>query len=684
MIFNTNCQTFAKRCATTLCVVVGYVLLVTTAQTSVANPTQDAFFDLTLQELTQVQITSVSLFESDALTVGSTVKVMERADWQHGGTRGMLSSFAHQPGTMLLPSIFGLNVIAIRGYAQIGSARGIATVLDGIPLNGINFGTAQYTAQNIGLGVLDRIEVVRGPGSALYGSDAFHGVVAMSAFESGRDLTRLSIAAGIDHYYQTGLQHSVGFDNGLRVNLALAASAEQRDSRYQGLDLNTGSLAEFNPEESFRSQTGSLKMQFKPTADLEIKWGFYLDHFNTDDYPGTLKIIDDSSRDSTIKASQISANQQFSRGRSLEARLYHVNSRSAGSAFNSSGIKDTYTNSTTEESRSGAVFTFRQPVIERLNTRLAIGFGYEQAKFDHGKIERIALDETLTPQRFDFPGQGEKQEIAHLLLEGRTVLPAEQWSINYGGRLDHYSDMGTQLTPRLGLIFKPTEDSAFKLLYNQAFRAPTIAERFSTTPTGQLDLDAEILDSYELVFLKQRDRWSAEIVVFENRWKNGIIIVPAPGPIGITYKNQNRNKAQGIEGSLIWLSGPWRFDVSGSYVRSRNLITGQDYKLFPRTMATIGVSRQLPALDAEISVNNQLFDQAKDITLIGALSTPDDLPFYWRTDLSFTKRLSRQFELSVNVINLFNRDNRLPSVLGFPGGVPDRPLSVNVNLGYEW
>ena len=146
--------------------------------------------------------------------------------------------------------------MAIRGYSGVASARGIGTLLDGIPMNGPSFGSGQYTTQNIGLGVLERIEVIRGPGSALYGSDAFHGVIAMTAFESEKDITRMSAEGGIDNYYQTSLQHSSGFGNDARVNIAVAASGEHWDRTYQARDLNSGLFGEVNPDESFNFSIG--------------------------------------------------------------------------------------------------------------------------------------------------------------------------------------------------------------------------------------------------------------------------------------------------------------------------------------------------------------------------------------------------------------------------------------------
>ncbi len=657
---------------------------VTAARAPADTSTNDTLFDLSLTELMQVKITSASLFDSDTLTIGSTVRVLERSDWQRLGARRTLDAIRHHPATLLVPSLYGLDVIAVRGYAQIGSARGIATLLDGIPLNGPVFGSGQYLAQNIGLGVLDRMEFIHGPGSALYGSDAFHGVLSMSAFESDEDMTAVSAEGGMNDYYRAGVRHSVGIGSGTRLNLAFAAVGEERSRAYRASDLVTMSPREFHPDERYRSQTGSLKLLLDPTPRLKVLCGLYLDNFETWDYPGSVKTVSDSYWNSRSLAAQIKATREIGWDNTLEARIYHVDNYTPRDVIRPYGPLDVVDqHGTSDERRSGAALTFRRPSTDNRNTQFAIALGYEQAAFDDGTTKLTPLSGAFPPDVDDFPGSGESRTIWHGLLDARTVLPDERWSVIYGGRLDEYSDVGFHATPRLGVIFQPVDDTAVKLLYNNAFRAPTFGERYSTEIPGALDLEPETLDSYELVFLKQGDRWTAEIVLFENRWEDGISIVPAESAAGFTYANTGKNEARGVEVSLTWVPRPWRFDLSGSYVESRNSAMRQDYDRFPKTKLSVSIGRELAFIDTEVYVHNHLFDEVKDLSTSATLGTPEYLPTYWRTDLTLRKELSPGLYLFANVINLFDRDNRYPSVLGFPGGVPDRPLTVSAGIRYR-
>lgn len=76
-----------------------------------------------------------------------------------------------------------------------------------VQINPLEEGT-QFTRQNINLDVLDRIEMIRGPGSALYGENAFHGVLSLRSFESPSDVSQFHTAIATTGYRVASLRHS--------------------------------------------------------------------------------------------------------------------------------------------------------------------------------------------------------------------------------------------------------------------------------------------------------------------------------------------------------------------------------------------------------------------------------------------------------------------------------------------
>ena len=636
--------------------------------------------DLSLEQILELDITSVSFFEENKFTAASTVHVLKPKDWQRLGSRRTLDVVGYQAGTLVAPSIYGNSVVSIRGYTQVASSRGIATLLDGIPTNGVRLGSGQYITQNIQLGILDRIEVIRGPGSAIYGSDAFHGVIAMTTFESEKDTTNITAEGGTKNYYQTAFQHSAGFENGARVNLAFSASGEKHNRTLIGQPIGTEVL-KVKTKETEESQTISLKTTLRPSSTFKILSSLYFDNYDTNDYPGSLISVTDTDWSSKTLAAQVTMEKSFDSGRSFETRFYHISNHTDRSLVASTLVKGDFQSfASSKENRSGILLTLRQPFINGNNTRFAFGVGHESSHFQDGLIEDFPLDGSPVIIS-KFGTEGEKRKVGHILLDAKTILPNKKWSLNYGGRLDKYSKADIQSTPRLGLIYQNNKNTAYKLLYNNAFRAPKLGE---LTDSSDDELKPETLDSYELVIVKQYEAFSAEIIFFENHWKDGIkIVLDSSKPRGFKYRNEGKNSSHGIETSLSWNSNLYKIDVSGSYIESRNDETKKGHELFPRFIANIGFTRYL-GNGSEISINNRIQDQVKDISSAVGSYKPETLPTYWRTDLNFKTALSSNKDLFINILNFFNVDNRNPSVLLNPKGIPDDAFKISSGIRMRW
>lgn len=144
-----------------------------------------------------VKVDVASLFREDALRVGSTVASIDAATWEKAGARRMHEAFDNEPSVMSYTTLGGAPAMAIRGYTtSFLSVRSLATMIDGVPLTTLSFGTALYGIPNWDLGTLDKIEIVKGPGSAIYGTDAFCG----SMRQERRIETRLCIS--LVQFYQ--------------------------------------------------------------------------------------------------------------------------------------------------------------------------------------------------------------------------------------------------------------------------------------------------------------------------------------------------------------------------------------------------------------------------------------------------------------------------------------------------
>ena len=168
-------------------------------------------FQLPLRELLEVKVSVASLFEESLLDVASSVSVVQHDEWERRGARRVGDALESAPSVVSIPTWGGADAIAIRGYATELSVRGVANSLDGVPLNSYTYATSFYDKPVINLKLLDRIELIRGPGSTLYGSDAFHGALSYQTHTSKNDLTEFNSEVGAPSYASSSLISSFGF-----------------------------------------------------------------------------------------------------------------------------------------------------------------------------------------------------------------------------------------------------------------------------------------------------------------------------------------------------------------------------------------------------------------------------------------------------------------------------------------
>jgi iron complex outermembrane receptor protein len=221
---------------------------------------------------------------------------------------------------------------------------------------------------------------------------------------------------------------------------------------------------------------------------------------------------------------------------------------------------------------------------------------------------------------------GAQRRIHYGTVELNTRL-GESWSAVYGARLDDYSDFGSHRSPRAGLVFQPGAASAVKLLYGQAFRAPSAAERIGNVGTvlGNDSLRPEVITTLELLALRQTGRLLWQASVFRSIWRDGIAIVFRP-ELGINqYQNVERNRAHGASGSLTLQQGPWQLALGGAWITSRNAGSGARYSTFPRTMLNAVLARSVLEGAGRIELAQRWMADFDDIPR-GDVFTPVALP----------------------------------------------------------
>ncbi len=396
---------------------------------------------------------------------------------------------------------------------------------------------------------VERVEVVRGPSSALYGSEAVGGVVQV--ITGSDDSVRLTVEAGENAYRRGSAKGGTRLGG---VHLDLAGHARRGDgeldnSFFDGEEIvarldgsrerwGGGLLVRAND-----SETGIPLSGGQPTPNRTVAW-----------------------RESQVA---VPLRAQPSADWSLDGQLSRVDLESVfRDPDDPFGFTDSATDSLAE--RASLVATWSPP--ERTSGDslwLAVGSEAERLEVTSGSNFGTDLD-------------GVRQEtwagFAQLQLRWRGL------TVDLGGRHDSNDVYGEQWSPRLGLSWAFGERSRVRASYGEGFRAPSLGELFFPF-SGNPDLRPERSESLELGIEHRRGRWLLSAVAFDTRQRDLIDFD------FVEFRNVNIGEAEsrGLELSAVAEGVRWsgRFDLT--LLAAEDATTGQPLLRRPDESASLAL-----------------------------------------------------------------------------------------------
>lgn len=655
--------------------------LLLTAPPALANDAGLDLFELPLRNLLQMEISSASGFTESNQSAAASVTRIERAHWERWGARKNLDALDGEAGIIASPTIGSGIALSIRGYTQLLSVRGVLTLIDGVAVNDMGFGSAQYENEHITPGVLDSIELIRGPSSTLYGTDAFHGVLSLNTFSSTGDSVEAALRLGSEQYSEGQLRASGGH-NGHYLNLAL-------DGRHQNewgqtyCDLNTGLLDERAQEH----RAGSAVVKLHNGTDETVRYqlsAYYNDNSTYEGLGGGAGLgslyRDTSYANSEFHMLRGSLSRQWSEQAEVgfTTSFWHLDRASHQSLRTGiSGLTQRI-----DRNQQQAFVRWQNARGDRVFT--ALEYSDEHIGKATTDIYNLALEQVSSTSN---PIDGTGRQIASLVTQGRWQTPWQVLAIEAGLRLDDYSDAGFQPTPRLGLIYELHPQHTLKLLYGEAFRAGVGQELAgSLSFRGVPDLEPEELASTELVYLFSTPQSALQLTAFQSQWDNAVINIPLlndPDGYNATYANAASNNSHGLELSFRHQRGPWTLQLGSSWVQSESEYTGQAYAAFPEWMVKGELGYQLNSRTL-LALRTDIRTEQAEGPYSTTFTDPAELPGYVRWDMVWQQHLSPDLQLTTTLRNLFDHDNRLPSLVNNPGGDPDFPRLLEVGIRASW
>lgn len=485
----------------------------------------------------------------------------------------------------LLRTIPGFYVSYDRNYSYIG-ARGFGRAGDYnsrvlVLIDGMRFNDNVYDGALIGnefildMELIDRVEIIRGPSSSLYGTSAVFGVVNVIT-KRGRDYRGTQAAASTGSFNSDKLRVTGGDKVSDDLELLVSGSAYVSHGhdvlRYPGL----GSAHDADRENAQRLYARAN------SGDFNLQAGFVA---RTKQIPtGVYDTVLDDPRNQTRDASWFvdwRLTHELSRDSELTARLSY-------SAYEFEGryAIDFPPVSIGTDQVHGEWWGGELKWTGRLPGRHRVTAGTEYQR-------NVKQDQWYQDVSFLLDDRRESFRWAAYLQDDYRI--SNHIIINAGVRHDHYSTFGGTTNPRVAVIYKPQDQTAFKLLYGQAFRAPNAYELYygGAGLLANPDLRPEVTRTYELAyerFLESRYRLSASL--FHYSIEDLISQQSEPG--GLIFRNVNSVSTTGTELGIErrWSDGR-ELRLSYGYQNATDGDTGAWLVNSPRHMIKLNLSTPL-------------------------------------------------------------------------------------------
>ncbi|MBF0195723.1 MAG: TonB-dependent receptor [Magnetococcales bacterium] len=671
--------------------IVTFVLAMATSQlamaqgfaTKLSSTQDDELLSLSLAELGNITVT-VSDFKETLLNAASTVSIVEHTGWQKLGARHPFEAVTNLPGMMSYPNVSTGWTTKVRGYTNV-APRGVAYRLDGVPLNSYRFGRGDFVFDWMGMTGIDRIEVIRGPGSVHHGSDAFHGVYSVQTLAGDSNYSHVNSEIGSNKYGTIGYQNT-SLNNKNIKDFALQINYQgNQNKEYDYTDPTTNIAGQGSRSEQVENFTGLAKIRSNWSSPWKYQGSIYLIKTNASEFPGEGRFFD-SGHDQSYLTDQDKVSQDFT---FLMGKLdleYDFGKTITGTWSNF--IWDSQTDKTwhasqpgfqkqdNHELRIGSKLTIKQ-AKNPLNTQWSVAVSTDSSQIIS------ATQTTASGGQSNELYDGKDRQVYTLALQAKTSFFADNFHVDYGVRLDDYDAFGLHTSPRAGLIYTPNQNSAVKLLYGQAFRAPTAAEQFGVSgrAKGKADILPEVINTYELVFMHHLEKLKWDLVLFQSQWSDGIQAVNTTDPNFFKeFDNQTKNSSNGAEMNLHYNNNNWDFDYSTSYIKSRNDSTNTDYVAFPEWIHNLGLGYNLESYNTSFYLSNKIFSNVQE----NPDTTSSDLKLFWQTNLNIQYQPQEQMVWSLNIRNMFARNNTYPAVQFTENGHPAEPFNVSVSLDYTF
>lgn len=589
--------------------------------------------------------------ETDVRHLSQTVTVVDRSKIDRSLQSSLLPVLTEQvPGLFVTArGIMGYGVsggaagsISLRGLSG-GTAR-LMVMIDGHPQYAGIFGHPIADAYQSFLA--ERVEVLRGPASVLYGSNAMGGVINIVTRKMQGDGVKTNVRAGYGSYNTLETELTNRIRKG-RFSSVISGSYNRTDDHRSDM--------------GFEQYGGYAKLGYEMTDNWNVWGDVNVTHFNAS-YPGP------------AGAPLVDGDQRITRGMTALAVENHYEKTSGAVSFfynwGHHWINDGYTPSAGEGPKDERFLSNDNMMGVSLyqSTRLFRGnrttLGFDWFRYGgHAWNEYVSGEKNGTTS--DLVDKHEDELAGY--VDFRQDIGA--WlTFNAGLRADHHSRIGLEWVPQTGLAFHLPHAMELKVSASKGFRYPILREMYMFPPQNP-DLQPESMWSYELAFSQRLmdGRLTYGVNLFYIDGKNLIVTLPNPHGSGMLNQNSGRIENSGVELQGAYrINRYWSVDGNYSYLHMKNpVIAAPEHKLYVGANLSCG----------RWNVSSGVQYIAGLYTAVGGDESKEDFVL-WNLRASF--RISQWLDIWVRGENLLAQRYEINA--GYP--MPRATVMAGVNLNF--
>lgn len=653
---------------------------------------QNSFANTALEDVT---VTTATKTEKNIDGVSASVIVVTKEDIERISASTLKDVFEKIPsinaqfGRFPHPSSASKASVSIRG----AGANGTLILIDGKRLSGETEGP--YELNRIPAAMIERIEIVKGSMSTLYGSDAIGGVINIITKKVDKNNSTLDVKYGQNGHGEAKEKNvnftTAGKKEDIKYKLfgsIIDTSSYSKNKSYTQVATNptTGAVLAANPQNKI---TGTNKVTFGDDSNVKnigtriekdlndsVTLGVdlnYLDENREGTYIGSAQYAGGGLIKNTPVNSEDN-NRRFDVSSDLK---YQINDDLSGQTkvYRSYYKKRNETTPITFEgpvstkfSANVTIDTIESNLTYSLNDSniITTGVEFREETRDSSAINPVASSSDFITKKVKYESLFVQDEIAL----------TDSLNATMGARYDKISNADNKATIQAGLVQKLTENTNLRANYAQGYRAPDIAELYVVSPsykdgkrfgsdviygpkTTAYDLKPEQSQTFEIALSNRLEKLFSEIVLFNTKIDDKIELVSYGAGNAKYYTSENLDKVdiKGVELNLDYtLNNNADLNFNLTYLNTEDKSTNKELIFTPDLSASLGFNYKILS---NVATNLSLRYLGEQYSDTQNSATTDD---YTLVDVGVNYDVNKTLTLYTGIDNIF--DKKIEEELG--------------------